>query len=103
MCYTESSGERNILHAINGRRVNWIGHILHRNCFLKQVIEGNIEGRVEARVRRGGRILFRTIKPTRCTNFFQIYFWNKNLHVSDSISVHHQESSTVHTAMVYVI
>jgi len=33
----------------------------------------------------------------------QIYSWNKNLHVSDRFSVHHQESSTVHTAMVYVI
>ena len=32
----------------------------------------------------------------------QIYFWNKTLHVSDSLSVHHQESVTVHTAMVYV-
>ena len=29
----------------------------------------------------------------------QIYFWNKSLHVSDSISVHHQEFSTVHTAI----
>ena len=33
----------------------------------------------------------------------QIYFWNKTLHVSDSFSVLHQEFSTVHTAMVYVI
>ena len=33
----------------------------------------------------------------------QIYFWNKTLHVSDSSSVHHQQFSTVHTAMVYVI
>jgi hypothetical protein len=31
------------------------------------------------------------------------YFWNETLHVSDSSSVHHQEFSTVHTAMVYVI
>ena len=30
---------------------------------------------------------------------YQIYFWNKTLHVSDSISVHHQESCTVHTAI----
>ena len=29
----------------------------------------------------------------------KIYFWNRNVHVSDSISVHHQESSTVHTAL----
>jgi uncharacterized membrane protein len=33
----------------------------------------------------------------------QIYSWNETLHVSDSFSVHHQEFSTVHTAMVYVI
>jgi hypothetical protein len=29
----------------------------------------------------------------------QIYFWNRTLHVSDSFSVHHQEYSTVHTAI----
>ena len=29
---------------------------------------------------------------------FQIYFWNRTLHVSDRFSVHHQESSTVYTA-----
>jgi hypothetical protein len=38
------------------------------------------------------------IKPTRCTNFSNL-FWNRTLHVSDSFSVHHQESSTVHTAI----
>jgi hypothetical protein len=31
--------------------------------------------------------------------FSQIYFWNRNLHVSDSFSVHHQEFSTLHTAI----
>ena len=35
------------------------------------------------------------IKPNRCTNFSNL-FWNKNLHVSDSSSVHHQEFFTVH-------
>jgi len=29
----------------------------------------------------------------------QIYYWNMTLHVSDSVSAHHQESSTVHTAI----
>jgi hypothetical protein len=29
----------------------------------------------------------------------QIYFWYRILHVSDSFSVHHQEPSTVHTAI----
>jgi len=42
------------------------------------------------------------IKTNRCTKF-SISFWNKALHVSDSFSVHHQESSTVYTAMVYII
>jgi len=32
----------------------------------------------------------------------QIYFWNKNLHVSGNSSVHHQEFFTVHIVMVYV-
>jgi hypothetical protein len=38
------------------------------------------------------------IKPTRCTNFSNL-FWNRTLHVSDRFSVHHQESSTVYTAI----
>ena len=37
------------------------------------------------------------IKPTWCTNFSNL-FWNRTLHVSDRFSVHHQESSIVHTA-----
>jgi hypothetical protein len=40
------------------------------------------------------------IKPTRFTNFWNL-FWNRTVHVSDSFSVHHQESSTVHTAIVH--
>jgi hypothetical protein len=42
------------------------------------------------------------IKPTRCTNFTNI-FWHEILHVSDSSSVHHQSLFTVYPAMVYVI
>ena len=45
---------------------------------------------------------FLIIKPTRCTNFSNL-FWNETLHVSDSSSVHHQEFFTVHPAIVYVI
>ena len=29
----------------------------------------------------------------------RIYFWNRTLHVMDSFSVHHKESSTEHTAI----
>ena len=44
---------RNILHEIRKRKANWIGHILHRNCLLKQVIEGKIKGEMEVTRRRG--------------------------------------------------
>ena len=37
--------QRNILHEIRKRKANWIGHILRRNCLLKQVIEGEIRKR----------------------------------------------------------
>jgi hypothetical protein len=33
--------QRNILHEIRKRKANWIGHILRRNCLLKQAIEGD--------------------------------------------------------------
>jgi len=39
--------ERNILHTVTRRKGNWIGHILHRNCLLKHIIEGNIERKIE--------------------------------------------------------
>jgi hypothetical protein len=39
--------ERNILHTIKRRKANWIGHVLRRNCLLKHVIEGKLEGRIE--------------------------------------------------------
>jgi hypothetical protein len=45
----------NILRAINKRKVKWIGHICRRNCFLKHIIEGNVEERIEETVRRGRR------------------------------------------------
>ena len=45
--------QRNILHEIRKRKANWIGHILRRNRFLKQVIEGKIKGEIEVTRRRG--------------------------------------------------
>jgi len=36
--------QRNILHEISKRKVNWIGHILRRNCLLQGVIEGKVKG-----------------------------------------------------------
>jgi hypothetical protein len=49
------SEQRNILHDIRKRKANWIGHILRRNCLLKEVIEGKIKGRIEVARRRGRR------------------------------------------------
>jgi len=45
--------QRNIVHEIRKRKENWIGHILGRNCLLKQVIEGKIKGEMEVARRRG--------------------------------------------------
>ena len=39
--------QRNILHEINKRKANWIGHILRWNCLLQRVFEGKIKGRIE--------------------------------------------------------
>jgi hypothetical protein len=47
--------ERNILQTIKRRKANWIGHILVRNCLLKHVIEGKLEGGIKMTVRRGKR------------------------------------------------
>ena len=47
--------QRNILHEIRKRKTNWIGHILRRNCLLKQVISGKIKGESELTRRRGRR------------------------------------------------
>jgi len=47
--------QRNILHEIRKRKVNWTGHILRRNCLLKQVIEGKIKVEMEVTRRQGRR------------------------------------------------
>jgi hypothetical protein len=36
--------------------MHWIGHILRRNCLLKEVIEGKIKGRIEV-TRRSKQLL----------------------------------------------
>jgi hypothetical protein len=59
--------ERNCLPAVQRRKGKWIGHILHRNCFLKQAIEGNVDGRVVVMGRREERRrqLLEDLKETR--------------------------------------
>ena len=47
--------QRNIVREIRKRKANWIGHILRRNCLLKQVIEGKMKGEMEVTRIRGRR------------------------------------------------
>jgi hypothetical protein len=48
-----SKEERHVLITVKHTKSNWICHILHRNCLLRHVIEGKIDGKK----RRGGRRL----------------------------------------------
>ena len=47
--------DKNALQTIKTRKAHWIGHILRRNCLLKQVTERNIEGWIEVTERRERR------------------------------------------------
>jgi hypothetical protein len=47
--------QRNIPHEIRKWTANLIGHILRRNCLIKQVIEGKIKGEMEELRIRGRR------------------------------------------------
>ena len=47
--------QRNILHGIRKWKANWIGHILRRNCLLRQVIKGKIKGEMKVTRRQGRR------------------------------------------------
>ena len=38
--------DRNVLGKIKKRKVKWIGQIFLRNCRLKHVMEGKVEGRI---------------------------------------------------------
>jgi len=48
--------ERNILQTTKRRKANWTGHSWRRNCLLKHVIKGKIEGK-RRRGRRGKQLL----------------------------------------------
>jgi len=44
--------DRNILHTINRRKANWVGHISRGQCLLKHGIKENIEGKIGGMERR---------------------------------------------------
>jgi hypothetical protein len=45
--------ERNVLQTIKRRKANCIGQICRRNCLLKHVLKGKVQGRIEMTGRRG--------------------------------------------------
>jgi hypothetical protein len=45
--------ERNIIHTVKRRKANWIGRILFRNCLVKHIISGKIEGGIKVTGRQG--------------------------------------------------
>jgi hypothetical protein len=55
--------ERNILRILKRKRAKWIGHILRRNCLLKHIIEGKIQG--TGRRGRRGKQLLKCLKERR--------------------------------------
>jgi hypothetical protein len=59
--------QRNFLHEITKRKANWIGHILRRNCLIRQDIEEKIKGGIEVtgRQRRRRRMLLDDLKERR--------------------------------------
>jgi hypothetical protein len=72
--------ERNSLHKIKKKRKSsWIGHILRRDCHLKLIIEGKIEGviKVMERQRRRCRKQLDNFKETRG-------YWNMKERTLDS-------------------
>jgi hypothetical protein len=58
--------ERNIIHTVKRRKAIWIGCILRRNCVLKNIIEGKIEGR---QGRRHKQLLVDFKGKKRCWKF----------------------------------
>jgi hypothetical protein len=58
-----------ILGVIKTKKANWIGHTLHRDCLIKHVTEGKIEGRIEisGRQRRRCEQLLDNFQETQIT------------------------------------
>jgi len=44
-----------MLHNMNRRKGNWIGHMLSTNCLLKHAVEGKVKWRIKFTGRRGRR------------------------------------------------
>ena len=65
---TYTAGGKKILHThtIKSTKVNWIGHILRRNCLLKHVIRREMIVGTRSRGRRLKKLLNDLKKERRC-------------------------------------
>jgi len=65
-CCVGHGGREDPVHS-RGRKVDWIGHILWRNCLLKHITMRKMEGRIEVTGRRWKRRkqLSNDLKETR--------------------------------------
>jgi hypothetical protein len=65
--HRDDKEQRNILQKAKRKEANWIGHILGRDCLLKQVIGGKVGGRIEVvgRPGRRGKQLLDDLKEAR--------------------------------------
>jgi len=61
--------DKNILHTVKNRKVNWIGHILRRNCLQKHVTEDRRTQVTGRRGRRRKRLLDDLKNTRRCWKF----------------------------------
>jgi hypothetical protein len=69
-------GKKNILHTMKRGKANWISHILIRNCLLKHITEGKIEGWMEVMERQGrrGKKLLNDIKNDTIQEIESFFF-----------------------------
>jgi len=54
-CGSRVKEGRDVWQTLKRRKANWVGHILRRNCLLKRVVEGKLEGRIQVTGRRWRR------------------------------------------------
>lgn len=58
--------DRQILNKIKSRKMNWLGHVMRRECLLRTVVEGMVEGR-----RGRGRRRYQLIDNIKVGNMYE--------------------------------
>ena len=71
-------------------------NLIHNNIFKNTELLHVLD---EFDIQRTCIMIYSYNKTQQEARISQIYFWNRTLRVSDSMSVHHRECSTVHTAI----